>query len=97
MRPRRPFNLDDKAFCPRRPSQAATQLTLVVWDAGYLRLGRRNIKAETRLMLVRQDADTDFAGGHGLVDLAPAVGFFLENALFFLPGLGLFQLLKGRR
>ena len=48
-------------------------------------------------MLVRGDADIDFASGHGRVDLALTLGIFLENPLFFLPGLGFLQPVGGRR
>ena len=46
-------------------------------------------------MLVRGDPDTDLAGGDVGVDFALALGIFLENPLFFLPGLGFLQAVGG--
>jgi hypothetical protein len=95
MRPKRPFNLDCKAFCPRRPFQVATQLTLVVWDGGYLRLEGRNIKARAALMLFRQNAYADFAGRDSLVNPFLARDLSLTGFFFFLLDLGPFQFLEG--
>src|ERR1044071_2225311 len=48
------------------------------------------------LMLLRRDADTDFAGCHRRVDPFLALDLDLMGLFFFLPGLGFFQPLERR-
>src|SRR3954471_2344146 len=96
MRSGRPLCLDTKSLARGGPLKAATQLTLVAWDGRYLRLEARNIKTGTRLMLLRQNADTDLARSHRRVDPFLALHLSLMRLFLLLPGLSPFQFLERR-
>jgi hypothetical protein len=91
------FSLKDAKSLARGGLTAATQRTVVVWDGGYVRLEGLNIKAGTRLMLGRSNADADLARGHGRIYLFLAFDLFLLSLFSCLPRLGFLQPIGGRR
>jgi hypothetical protein len=89
------FSLKNSKSLARGGLADATQRTLVVWDGGYVRLEGPNIKAGTRLMPGRSNADADLAGRHGRIYFFLPQGLFLVGLFLCLPRLGFLQPVGG--